>query len=332
MRYPRREYALPVLALIFASLLAAPAGLVVAGQENLGRGRITGQVLDEARAPVEGAQVTAESLQGGAKLEAMTNKKGYFAIAGLGTGMWRITASKKGYISAYTEMNVAQLRSNPPVSLTLQRDSGSAGPQADQAGASLLDQGNALMEKGNYDGAIALFEEFQTKYPALYQVRLNIATAYLKKGELDKAEAEFKGVLAKVREVHADYAKDKTASVRALSGLGDVAMKRGDMEAAQTCLSQALALSPEDEAAAYNVGEMLFSNQKIDEAVKYFELAIEIKKDWPKPYYKLGFVYLNKGDYAKSLEYFNKFLALDPANPEVPAVRNIIATIEKIKK
>ena len=43
-------------------------------------------------------------------------------------------------------------------------------------------------------------------------------------------------------------------------------------------------------------------------------MAIRIKKDWSKPYNRLGVVYLNKGDYAKALEYFNAFLRMDPGD------------------
>ncbi len=47
---------------------------------------------------------------------------------------------------------------------------------------------------------------------------------------------------------------------------------------------------------------------------------------------ELGYVYLNKGDFDKSLEYFNKIIEIDPENPEVTQVKNIIATIEGMKK
>jgi tetratricopeptide (TPR) repeat protein len=321
-----------LLAALAVVLLAGAAASPAAAQENLGRGRVIGQVTDETGAPVEGAKVTAQSLQGNAKLEGVTDKKGHFAIAGLGTGAWRITASKQGYADAFSDTNVSQLKNNPPVDLKVRKLSGAEGLKADKAGRELLDQANSLLGQGNYDAALALLQEFQAKFPDVYQVRLNVAAAYSKKGDGDRAESEYKALLDKIRQVHGDLAKDKTTSVRALTGLGELAMKKGDLAAGQDYLSQALALSPEDEAAAYNVGEILFSNQRIDEAIKYFELAIQIKKDWSKPYHKLGFVYLNKGDYAKSLEYFNKFVALDPANPEVPAVKNIIATIEKMKK
>jgi Tfp pilus assembly protein PilF len=321
------------ISLLFTALLATAAvPSISAAQDNLGRGRITGRVVDGAGVPVAEAKVVAQSLQSNASLDALTDKNGHFAIAGLGTGKWRVTAGKEGYSSASSEINVSQLISNPTVALTIQKLSGIQGVQTDKASLSLIDRGNTLLGQGNYDGAIAVFAEFLGKSPDVYQIRLNIATAYLKKGDIDRAEAEFKGTLDKVLMVHGDYKNDKATSIRALSGLGEVAVKKGDMNAAQKYFSDALAISPEDEAAAYNVGELLFSNQKSDEAVKYLELAIKIRKDWPKPYYKLGFVYLNKGDYAKSLECFNKFIMLDPENAETPNVKNMIVTIEKMKK
>jgi tetratricopeptide (TPR) repeat protein len=177
-----------------------------------------------------------------------------------------------------------------------------------------------------------MFEEYAVKNPDVYQVHLNIGTCYLKKEDLDRAESEFKLVLDKVMEKHGDLKKDAEASLRASTGLGEVSLRRGDFETAQKYLAQAVEISPQDEAAAYNVGELLFSSQKVDEAIRYLELATQINKDWPKPYQKLGYVYLNKGDFAKALENFNTFLALDPENPEADQVKTIIETIEKMKK
>jgi len=329
-RHLRR--ACPASTLIVVILFAALVPLTPGGQENLGRGRISGRVVDSAGNPVEGAHVTVQILKGDAKLEGTTDKKGNFAIIGMGTGTWRITVAKPGYADASIEMGVAQLKANPPVNLKLQKLTGAQELQVDKSGLAAVDQGNRLAQQGDYDGALALFREFLTKYPEFYPVRLNIAEALLNKGDADGAEAEYKGLLEKILQVHGDYAKDKSTAVRALSGLGETALKKGDLEAGRTYLSQALGLSPEDEAAAYNVGNILFSNQKVDEAIEYFNLAARIKNGWPKPYYKLGFAYLNKSDYANALESFNKFIALDPENPEIPTVRNIVATIEKIKK
>ena len=318
--------------LIIAGLVFGALVLSSAGQEDMGKGRISGTVADENGVPVEGALIVAQSLRSETKLESRSDGKGKFAIAGLGTGSWRITASKDGYGSSSLEMNIRQLAGNPPIAFALKKISGVAAFASNKEALSALDHGNDLLNQENYDQAVQVFEEFMGKYPEIYQVHLNIGTCYLKKGDLDKAEAEFKLVLDKTLETHGDLKKDAEVSLRASTGLGEVSLLRGDFDGAQKHFAQALDISPQDEAAAYNVGELLFSNQKIDEAIRYLELAIQIKNDWPKPYLKLGYVYLNKGDFSKSLENFNAFIKLDPENPEVAQVKNMIETIEKMKK
>jgi len=298
----------------------------------MGKGRINGTVVDENGQPLEGVLIVVESLEYETKLEGYSDRKGRFAVVGMGTGQWRITATKEGYNSSYLDMNVRQLRRNPPVNFRLKKLTGFAPRMADEESFKLFDKGNLLLQEEKYDEALVVFEEFLTKYPEVYHSHLNIGTCYLKMGELDKAEAEFKLILDKTMENFGDYKKDPQASLRAFSGLGELYIRKEDFDTAQEYFAQALDISPEDEVAAYNVAEVLFSHQRVDEAIKYFELSIQIKKDWSKPYMKLGYVYLNKGDFDKSLEYFNKFIGMDPENSEVPKVRNIITAVEKMKE
>jgi len=317
---------------VFISVLLTFPVLVTFAQEHIGKGRINGNVVDENGHPLEEVLIVVQSLKYKTKLQDYSNKKGNFAVAGMGTGNWRITASKKGYTGSYIDMNIRQLRRNPPITFTLKKITGPETLVADEDSLRLFDKGDILIKEEKYDEALRIFEEFLAKYPEIYQVHLSIGTCYLKKGELDKAEAEFKLVLDKTLEKSGDYKKDSQVSLRAFAGIGEIYIQKEDFLSAQKYFSQALEISPEDETAAYNVGEIFFSHHKIDEAIKYFELAIQIKNDWSKPYMKLGYVYLNKGDFNNSLEYFNKFIEIDPENPEVPKMKNIIATIEKIKK
>jgi len=319
-----------IAAIVSIVLMTLPAALPA--QENMGTGRIAGHVVDENGAAVPAAKVVVQSLQGTTRLEGATDKKGGFAVAGMGSGPWRITITKDGYVSAYTDMHVSQLKANPPLALTLIKAAGAQGLWTDEESRALLDQGNALLEEGKFGEALAAFEQFSAKYPEIYAARLNVATTYLKKGDLERAEREFQGVIDKAVQVPEDAAKDKQTSLRALSGLGELALKRGDFTAAQESFRKALEISPEDAAAAYNVGEIFFSNQKVDEAIPYFEMAARIKKDWPKAYHRLGLVYLNKGDFDKALENLRKFVELDPQNPEAANVKATIAAVEKMKK
>ena len=321
----------PALVGLVLILIGFP--LVLRAQEGLGRGRMSGDIKDESGAPIEGARVSAQHLTAAALLEGTSDKKGHFAIAGFGTGMWRFTVVKEGYLTLIKDIEVRQLKTNPPVDLVMMKKvTGMAALQTDQSGLQAFDQGNVLIEEGKYDEAIKIFEDFLAKYPEVYQTRLNIASACFKKGDLVRAEAEFKTVLEKAIPAQADAKQDKASAIRALSGLGEMALRISDFDLAQKYFAQALQISPENEVAAYNVGEIFFSNQKLDEAVRYFEMAIQIKSSWPKPYYRLGLVYLNKGDYPKALENLNKFVELDPQNPEAPNVKNTIAAIEKMKK
>jgi len=305
---------------------------VAAPQENLGRGRISGNVLDEKGNPIEGAKVTVVSLTSKSRSDVVTDAKGRFAAGGMGSGAWKIIVEKNGYASESLEVTVSQLKQNPPSAISLKKLVGAEALRADKESSALFDKGNQLYAQGRYDEAIAVFGEFMAKYPDIYQVRLNLGSNYLKKGDLDKAQSEFQIVLDKTIQTLGTYKKDPGTSFRAFSGLGETALKRNDFEAAQKNFRQALDISPLDEAAAYNVGEIFFSNQKIDDAIKYFEIAIQIKKEWSKPYNRLGMVYLNKGDLPKALEYLNKFVEMDPENPDVPSAKSMIAAIEKIKK
>jgi tetratricopeptide (TPR) repeat protein len=301
-------------------------------QDDLGRGRISGDVVDESGAKVMGALVVVESPRSHARFETKTDNKGHFAVGGLGTGTWLVTAAKEGHIGAATEIQVSQIKANPPVRLKLSRSPASVMASSVEAGSSLLDSGNALLKAGLYDEALAAFEEFAAKFPEIHAVRLNIGSVFMEKGDLDRAEAEFKAVLDRNGPALEDLRKEKDTSLKALSGLGETALRRGDFETAQGHFREALEISPEDPAAAYNVGEIFFSNQKIDEAIGYFELAIKIQGDWPKAYHRLGLAYLNKGDLPKALAHLKKFLELDPQNPEAGSVKAAIAAIEQIKK
>jgi tetratricopeptide (TPR) repeat protein len=316
------------LTLCGALVLAAAA----APQDNLGRGRISGSVLDEKGGALEGAKVVIQSLTAKTRIDTVTDAKGRFAAGGMGSGAWNITATRDGYGSSSLEVTVSQLKQNAPAIINLKKLVGVEAFKADKESAALFDRGNQLYVQGSHDEAIKVFEEFLAKFPEIYQARLNLGYNYLKKGDLDKAQSEFQMVLDKTIETLGSYQKDPNSSFRAFSGLGEIALKKNDFESAQKFFRQSLDISPLDQTAAYNVGEIFFSNQKIDEAITYFEMAIKIKKDWSKPYLRLGMVYLNKGDFPKALENLNKFVEMDPENPEVPNAKGMIAAIDKIKK
>lgn len=316
------------LCIVFFQFGDVPFG---AAQQGMGNGRINGVVVDEQGNSLEGVIIVVE-FKGGLQFRGNSDKGGEFAVVGLGTGIWTLTASKQGYASFSEEIEVRQLKRNPPIKIVLRKLIGTDALFADKASIELFNKAVILVEEAKYDEALQLFKDIYEKHPDMYQIHQNIGTCYLKKEELESAEAEYKLVLDKIMEIHGDYKRDKQTALATLTGLGTIYLKKGDFLTAKSYLTQALDIAPEDATSAYNVGEIFFSNQNVDDSIKYFQLAIEINKDWPDPYLKLGYVYLNKADYQKSLEYFNKFVLLDSENPKVPEVKQLIETIEKLKK
>lgn len=312
-----------MISVIFFSAASGPA------QAGRGIARLAGVVVDSSGKPVPSAKVVLVFAQDeNIKLETTSNKKGEWGFLGIGTGNWTVTASAPGFAAASRKCQVSQLaQENPSVILKLQKsEKGTAPVVQDEASFALLDEANQYYKDGRYDAALALFQQFLDRNPEAYQVRLNIGDCYREKEDYPNAMKNYNSLIEQAK---VDTATGTDMTAKALAAIGLCDLRQNDLEGAQKYFKQSLDTAPQDENLAYNVGEICFSNQKIDEALTYFELAAKIKPDWPDPYLKLGYVYLNKAEMGKAVEYFDKFLKLEPNTERSSQVRNIINTIKK---
>ncbi len=294
-------------------------------QAGHGRARISGIVVDENNEGIPSAQVVCEFIENPEVREVTsTDKKGEWAILGLGTGMWKVTASKEGYIAASTELYVRQLERNPKIELTLKKIKAEGLDIKGTSSLDLIDQANALYNEQKYDHALSLLQQFLEENPNAYQTHASTGDCYREMGEFELAIENYQKVL---EEAEKDKDLGKEMASKALAGIGECYLKMQDLEKAQSYFEQSLEVYPENEILAYNVGEIYFANQKIDQAIKYFTISTKIKSDWPPPYLKLGYVYLNKGDFENAEESFKKFLELDPDSPEAPTVKRVLEFI-----
>jgi len=311
--------------LVLAGLTAAGLGFAQAGR---GVGRLGGVVLDADGKPMENVKVTLVYSQNDKlKFDQVTGKKGDWSFIGLGTGNWDLTAVAPGYMPQTKGLSVSQLGVNPKVTVTLQKiPKASSGVVADEATFALLEKGNQLYKDGKFDEALAQYQQFLEKNPNLYQIQVSIGDCYREKGEFEKAIEIYNKVLELAK---SDAALGKEMSAKALSGIGNSYLKQGKLPEAQDFFKQSIENSPKDEILAYNVGEIYFSNQGYDDAIRYFSMATQIRPEWPDPYVKLGYVYLNKAENAKAIENFEKFLKLEPEGERAALVRNILNAIKK---
>ncbi len=311
-------------AVLAIMLLAAGTARAQAGR---GTARIGGTVSDQAGKGIPSAQIVAVfSKDENAKFETVTNELGEWAILGVGTGSWLITASAAGFLPASVNYSSKQLDKNPKIKITLEKKGVGSGVVQDENSFELLEQGNQFYQEGRYDTAVMMYEEFLQKNPSAYQVKLNIGDCYRDKGDYAKALEYYNMVSA---QADTDSGMGKTMKAKALAAIGLCSLRQNSLEEAQKYFRQSIEMAPQDETLAYNVGEICFSNQQIDEATKYFEMASQIKPDWPDPYLKLGYVYLNKGEMPKAVEYLEKFIQLEPGTERTAQAQNILNSIKK---
>jgi tetratricopeptide (TPR) repeat protein len=314
--------------LIFlAAAVLAAAGLVSA-QAGRGIGRLGGICTDLEGNPLENIKVQIVFGQNeNLKFDTLSSKKGEWSFLGLGTGNWNLTAFGAGFDPVNQSLYVSQLSVNPKVTIKLKKaEKPGGGLIQDESSFGFLDKGNQLYREQKYDEAIVQFQQFIEKNPAAYQVRISIADCLREKGDFEKASVIYNEIIERSK---TDPAMGKEMAAKGLAGLGNIMVKQNKLDAAQDYFKQSIVSSPKDEILAYNVGEIYFSNQGLDEALKYFDLASQIKPEWPDPYLKLGYVYLNKADNVNAVSKFEKFLTLEPEGERAALVKNILNAIKR---
>ncbi len=321
--------------IFLVSVLCFSLSLTLSAQEGRGKGRLRGDVHDEVGNPIEGAKIVATHLQYKTMFTSESDKKGNWAVAGLGTGYFRITASKEGYGTVYHEMRVSQFsKQNPPLSFILRKIQVAEMNMPaieDEGSVVLFEEGIDLYDQKKYAESVAKFEEFIGKNPTVYQININIGNCYREMGEYDKAIEAFNKVLEKIKEEKESIEGDESAA-GALAGIGETYFRQGDLEKASEYLKQAVDIFPEDETLAFNVGEIYFKQGETDKAIEYFLLSVKIKESWAPPHRQLGYAYLNKGKYKLAVDSLKKFVELAPDDPQAENIKNLIPKLEELIK
>ncbi len=331
-----KYFCTPVLAMkrrislnIFLTVIILYLFLNLYSQAGRGTARLSGVVLDEDGKPVRNAKVIIVFGQpGGYSQETTTNKNGEWAFLGLGTGKWEITVNAEGFQSQTIVAYVKQLELNPKMTIKLQRIKKSSHPfLQEETTLEILEKAEELFKSGQYDEAIAQFQLFYEKNHQAYPVLLQIGHAYREKGDFETAQKLYNEVVEKAK---TDSLLGKEMTGKALAAIGECFLRQNNYEEAKKFFEQSLEAFPDDEILAYNVGEIYFANARYKEALQYYDLAAKIKPNWPDPYLKMGYVYINLGEIGKAVEVLEKFLTLEPPDSERSAlVKNILTTIKK---
>lgn len=292
---------------LFTGALVLALGLTaLASPAAAQTGIIKGRIVDPAGQPVAGVQVAIEYLEGNRKLQVKTDRRGDFMQVGLMPGNYRITATDQTLGTVVVQAAVRSGQTTD-VNFALDPKAAAAAGGADartEALKKVFEEGVALSEAGDHDGAIAKFEEAATIVENCFDCYYNIGYAHLQKKDEKQAEAAF----LKSLELNPNYVRSMNTLATLYNG-----QKRFDDAAAMSArAAQAGGASEGGVDAVYNQGVILWNAGNIKEARAKFEEAVGINPNYAPAHYQLGMAQLNEGQVPEAIQSFETYLKLAP--------------------
>ena len=110
-------------------------------------------------------------------------------------------------------------------------------------GPSLVEEGNRLYAKGDFEGALVKYNQALLELPEAGEIRYNIGGVRHRQGDFESAAALYRAILE---------SPDPDLAARAAYNLGNTFFREGDYARAAGAYKTALKLAPEDEDARYN--------------------------------------------------------------------------------
>lgn len=202
-----------------------------------------------------------------------------------------------------------------------------------------LDQKLSNPEKDleDHKKLLAKTEQALEQQSGLEPEELEQAKVALKKGDTDKAEELFEKVL-KTEEKSIEH------SAEASYILGRLAQDRVDYEVAWKALTRAADLAPDNSQYLNEAGMMAHTLARYDEAIGYYEKALDLDLKAHGPEHpnlaaywnNLGDAWRNIGEYNKSIEFYERALASDlktfgPEHPNVAIYWNNLGAVWQVK-
>jgi tetratricopeptide (TPR) repeat protein len=182
-----------------------------------------------------------------------------------------------------------------------------------------LAKGQELMfKKHDAKASIEHFKKVVELDPSYLQGYILLGNAYMQIGQWPQAQSAFEKA-----------AKLEPLSSVALLGIGAALNQQLDYAGAQEPLRQSLELNRDSAEAHYELARSLWGSNKWQEAEPHVRRAIELNKDYATPHVLMGNIYLQEENPNFALAEFLEYLRLDPQGSDAPAVKEIIAKIQK---
>lgn len=323
-----------------AAGLALLGSITLLGQQDAGI--IYGRVTDSRGHPLS---VMVHLLSSGdiPAGDVYTGAQGEFAFQYIPSGEYRVVVEAEGFepvrqsVRLDTHIN-ASMQVNPVLEPVLKTAaapspivSGSAASHTVDArkpspsfSAQVLrefDKGTASERRGDLHGAIAHYQKAVRLDPQFYPGLNNLGAAYERQGDHRRAEEALLKALA-------INPNDGESHVN----LGHVLYEEGRYTEARSQLEEALERTPNSATGLFFLGCAYFKLGELDKAATSLQRALGLDpKGLPAAHLQLANVYLRARNLAAADAELQKYLQANPADPQAPAIRRLLASMEAQK-
>ncbi|HXN71455.1 MAG TPA: tetratricopeptide repeat protein [Candidatus Acidoferrales bacterium] len=318
---------------IFAltSIFAIPQNLFA--QQPLS---FAGTIYSEAtKRPVQQASVHLTDPGGNLLEEMVTTDSGEFVFRQLRHAEYIVTVTASGYQTydlhvdlSFTSDRGMSIYLNPnPGDPAAPSPAGSVSAHVmsmPQKARDLLSSGEKkLYFDKNAQAALADFQQAVGIAPGFYEAYYQIGMAYLTLGTRDEAEKSFRKSI--------EVSNDKYGEP--VIGLASFLIDTGDLAQSEKMTRHGLELSPNSWFGHYQLGRILFNENKIADAQKSAEQARSLDPNALIVYRLLSNIHISQKNYPALIQDLDAYIKLDPDSPAGVRAKEIRKQVEeKISK
>ncbi len=155
----------------------------------------------------------------------------------------------------------------------------------------------------NWPMAIMTYKQVLDVDPAHTEARLALAGVYMMTAvdSIPQAETLYNGILS-----------GQPGNSDALAGLGDIALRRQQYEAAKGFFEQAIEADPDNASAYAGLASAFNGLGMVDQAIASFESALAANPQNLQARYALGLLYAQTGDYTAAIPHMQAILEVRP--------------------
>ncbi len=167
-----------------------------------------------------------------------------------------------------------------------------------------IEKGWNEIAKGNYENAIKILEEIKEKVPDNTKVLNLLGWAYVQIGRFDDAFPLYLKVL-----------QLEPKNTLAMKDIGYICYKKGIYGEAIEHLAKVIRIDNNKTAtlyALYYLGLIYLEREMYDDAIAFFQRALEKGPNLVEAHYHLGITYEKKKEYEKAKECFRKVIEIAP--------------------